>query len=115
MKKIILIVLLFILFSWDLVQAAAPAINWAGLPWASWWDNAVIDTYIPRWIATLIKYTSVLAVLSVTISWIMYNMSFWQEDKAKKAKAWVTYSLIWVLISTSAYAIISIVNSISLK
>lgn len=115
MKKILFLILLVLLFQADSIHAAWPAINWAWLPWAWWWDDAVVNTYIPKAIATLIKYTSVIAVLSVTISGIMYNMSFWDEAKAKKAKAWITYSLVWVLVSTSAYAIISLVNSISLK
>ena len=101
------------LFWWS-SSSAWPDIAGAWLPWASSsWDE-IISTYIPRLITTIIKYTAVIAVIWIIISWIMYMLSFWREDKAKKAKNWIIYSLVWVLISVSAFAIINLINSIKL-
>lgn len=102
------------LFWWSSSNWVWPDINGAWLPWASSSWEAIVSTYIPRIITTIIKYTAIIAVLWIIISWIMYMLSFWREDKAKKAKNWIIYSLVWVLISVSAFAIINLINSIKL-
>lgn len=128
MKKLIILVFVLIWFiSFDFTYATStinflwsssnsvwPDVAWAWLPWSSSSWEAIVSTYIPRIITTIIKYTAVIAVISIIISWIMYMLSFWREDKAKKAKSWIIYSLVWVLISVSAYAIINLINSIKL-
>ncbi len=116
MKKILIICLL--LFIWyDLASARAQVINWAGLPgWSSksWWENIVITKVLPNFIATLIKYVAVVAVISTMLSWIIYLTSAWKEDTVKKAKSWIIYSLAWVLLSVSAWFIINLVNTVSI-
>jgi hypothetical protein len=49
------------------------------------------------------------------LAWIMYLVSGWEDEKVKKAKKWIIWSLIWVLISTSAWAIINLVNSFKIN
>ncbi|MDD4151013.1 MAG: hypothetical protein PHR68_00130 [Candidatus Gracilibacteria bacterium] len=128
MKKLIILVFVLIGFiSFDFTYATStinflgsssssvgPDVAGAGLPGSSSSGEAIVSTYIPRIITTIIKYTAVIAVISIIISGIMYMLSFGREDKAKKAKSWIIYSLVGVLISVSAYAIINLINSIKL-
>lgn len=95
-----------------------PDINWTWLPWfdneARAWENASLK-WIWNLIWELIKYVSVVAVLSVMISWVMYMVSWGEEEKVKKAKSWIIWSLVWVFLSISAWWIINMLNNISLK
>jgi hypothetical protein len=45
------------------------------------------------------------------IAWLFYIFSGWDEEKAKKAKMWIIWSLAWVVISVSAWWIINIINN----
>lgn len=112
-KKILVICLLF--WAWfDLVSAAAPVINWAGLPGSGASGDKIITKYIPSLIATMIKYIAVIAVISTMLSGIMYLTSVWKEDTTKKAKSWIIWSLVWVLLSVSAWYIINLINTVSI-
>ena len=46
------------------------------------------------------------------ISGIMYMLSWGQEEKIKKAKTWIIWSLVWVLLSISSWYIINIINNL---
>ena len=63
----------------------------------------------------LIQYVAVFAVIALMLSGIMYLVSWGEEEKVKKAKSWITWSLIWVLLSTTAWWIINIVNNLIIK
>ncbi len=77
-----------------------------------WWENAL--WFITVIITEAIKFTWVLAIIALIIWWIMYITSMWADEKIKKAKDIIIYSLVWVVLSISAYAIVSIVNNLSL-
>ena len=62
----------------------------------------------------LIQYVAVIAVIALMISGIMYLVSGWEEEKVKKAKTWIIWSLIWVVLSISAWTIINIINNITI-
>lgn len=106
------------------VMASWPGVvcNW--LPWcetqSAWstkWFTKNKDFYVFIWniISEMIKYVAVISLFSLVISWILYITSFWADDKATKAKKWITRSLVWVLISTSSWMLINLVNSFSIK
>ncbi|EKE29475.1 MAG: hypothetical protein ACD_2C00165G0001 [uncultured bacterium (gcode 4)] len=71
--------------------------------------------FIVNTIAEWIKYIWLLAVLSLTIWWIMYMTSYWTDEKTKKAKNIIMYSIIWVVVSMGAFALVEIVNNINLN
>lgn len=129
MKKILLLsILVFTTFFFLDVLAAnrAPEFNCIWLPWCT--DTVIEDPWMPAenlswnvvfWITTrliilLIKYVAVIAVISIIISWIMYLISMWDEEKAKKAKNWIIWSLVWVFVSISAWWIINMINNIEI-
>jgi hypothetical protein len=43
----------------------------------------------------------------------MYLLSWGEEDKTKKAKSWIIWSLVWVLTSISAWWIINMLNNLT--
>ena len=99
-----------------LFAANSPVINCWWLPWC-WddWNNdeKIIEIISSNIITEMIKYIAVLAVISLMSSWIMYMVSGWEEEKVKKAKTWITWSLIWVLLSISSYYIVSMIANIN--
>lgn len=70
--------------------------------------------FLTKWIAEWIKYVWLLAVISLIIGWFMYMISYWSDDKTKKAKNIIMYSIIGVLVSIAAYSLVDIINNISL-
>ncbi len=84
------------------------------LPWAGIGSGDIAAEIGWNLISLLIGYVAVIAVISLMISWIMYLISGWEEEKVKKAKNWIIWSLVWVLISISAIWIIEIINNITI-
>lgn len=120
MKKLkIIFILLFIWLAYTQVSATAPEINCIGLPFCdqtkpnSPSTNAPWDIDASALISEFIKYTAVVAVIALMISGVMYLLSGWEDEKIKKAKSWITWSLVWVLLSISAWSIIRLLNTIS--
>ena len=85
------------------------------LPWN--WVNSDNIAKELGWdlIATMIKYVAIISVISLMLSWIMYLISNWEEEKVKKAKNWIIWSLVWVLLSISAWGIIEMINKIQIN
>lgn len=105
------------IFAWD-----SPDISCAWLPWCEFWTDSIgwrgnvflwWDIII-KFITTFIQFIAVIAVISLIFSWIMYLFSMWDDDKLQKIKRWIIYSLIWVFISMSSWAIINILNNITI-
>lgn len=98
-----------------------PEINCAGLPGCDSWDIEKVSTssnkaisVIGRLIGEMIKYTAVLAVVALMIAGIMYLVSGGEEERVKKAKKWIIWSLIGVLVSVSAWFIVNVINNLSI-
>jgi heme A synthase len=124
LKKLIILILVLI-STITLSYAEAPSVNCIWLPWCvdsnasspspAWnLSNNIAWKFIWSAISELIQYVAVLAVIALMISWIMYLVSWWEEEKTKKAKSWITYSLIWVFLSISAFGIIQILNNLQI-
>ncbi len=90
----------------------APEIQCKGLPWCkSWWDSWV-ENYLPSFIDFFIQIVAVLAVFALIFSWILYMISAGDDEKTKKAKRWIIWSLIWVFLAFSSWWIIALINNI---
>jgi hypothetical protein len=48
------------------------------------------------------------------LSGMMYLVSWGEEEKVKKAKMWIVWSLVWVFLSVSAWGIINMLNNIKI-
>ncbi len=114
MKKYILfLVSLYFVFITN-VFASSPTVVCGWLPGcedgnAIWWKS--FFSFIWNVISTWIKFVAVIAVISLVLAWMMYILSAWEDEKVKKAKSWIIWSLVWVLISTSAWALVNVANN----
>lgn len=99
------------------IYAAAPTVNCGWLPWCSDSADSADSVYGVIWniISLMIQYITVLAVLAVMLWGIMYLLSLWDEEKAKKAKSIIIWSLVGVFLSVSAWSIIGIVNNFNIS
>ena len=84
-----------------------PGCNSAGTPVKVEWIFSTI-------IAETIKYVAVCAVIALMISGIMYMLSGWEEEKTSKAKKWILYSMVAVVISMLSWFIITTLNTLTL-
>ena len=125
LKKILFIFIgFFLIFSWFVFANEQPWINCAWLPWCKSDDitntqkvpsnvGDFTETFALK-IAVLIQYVAVLAVISVMLWGIFYMLSWGEEEKLKKAKTWIIWSLVWVFASVSAWFIINLINEIQI-
>lgn len=121
-KKYIFIVMVLLLsfyYGWDVFAAK---LQWGnievaceGLPGCS--NNSSVWNgweFIAELISQAILYLSAIAVIALILSGMMYIFSAWEDEKTKKAKTWIIWSLVGVFISIAAWGIINLLNSISI-
>ncbi|EKD30043.1 MAG: hypothetical protein ACD_78C00174G0002 [uncultured bacterium (gcode 4)] len=82
-----------------------------GLPFESTSDATMP---IVKIIKESIKYVGILAMLALSWWGIQFLISYGADEKVKNAKNTIIYSLVGVVLSITAYAIVDIVNSITL-
>ena len=112
-KKILFIFLSFFSLGMNYTFAAQPKVNCEWLPGCEDGSDSDIGIEtIANVIWLLIQYVAVIAVIALILSGMMYLISWGDEEKAKKAKSWVTWSLVWVILSISAWWIINMLNKI---
>ena len=120
LKKIFYSVVFYMIFLENIY--AEPPIWCAWLPFCEEENNLIgdsagyifIDEVWWKLVSELIQYVAVIAVISLMISWIMYLLSWWEEEKVKRAKSWIIWSLVWVVLSIWAWGIVNIINEISI-
>lgn len=114
MKKIILFFILLGLKT-NTTLWAEPHIE-CGKEWWTWWlpwcDTTTLDAldFIQTIVAELIKYVAVVAVIALIVAWFMYIFSWGEDEKTKKAKKWIIWSIVAVFISISWYFLINLLN-----
>jgi len=115
----------FVNAEWETSKSILPKVNCYWLPGCvdkniekptppSRTQNLGMDV-ITNVIWTSIQYVAVFAVLALIWSGIMYLVSWGEEEKVKKAKSWITWSLVWVLLSTTAWWIINMINHLKIN
>lgn len=110
--------------NWLNEKTTWPELNCIGLPWCKNTTATNTATEISSgniWISVIssiiwqaIQFVAVIAVIALILSGIMYLLSWWEEEKIKKAKSWIIWSLVWVFLSISAWSIINILNKITI-
>lgn len=112
MKKIFFIIITTLSFLSTF--AATPSIDCQWLPGCSVgkpWNVEGATRFISTFISQFIQYIAAIAVVYLMIAWIMYLLSWGDDEKVKKAKKSIIWALVWVFISISAWAIIWVVNT----
>ena len=102
-----------VILNFSILLAKWPPILDDWLP-SSGVDNP-IEKVFSNFIAEMIKYVAVLAVIALMISWVMYMFSDWEEEKTKKAKSWILWSLVAVILSISSYYIVTTIAWIEIN
>ncbi len=115
--------ILFFLFSMgtSFAQSWWPWVVCYGLPGCNATSTGMVDrsnqwekeVFSLLWnvISEWIQYVAVIAVLSLIISGIMFVLAAGEEEKITKARKWIIWSLVWVLLSISAWSIINLLNT----
>ena len=116
MKKLIYIITFFVtvLNQKVFAQGTLPEINCEGLPGCDIQGTDVIEKVSANIIAQLIQYVAVFAVIALMISGVMYMLSSGDEEKTKKARTWIIWSVVAVLLSISAYYIVNTLNEFNI-
>jgi len=84
--------------------------------WSSWILKLESPYYfILVIIKQIVIYTWIISIIAIMIGWIMFLTSMWKEEQFKKAKNVIIYSIVWVVVSISSYALVDIINNLSLK
>ncbi len=104
----------FLFVSLAFADDALPNPQSLGLPFEGSDSHNDVARSISQIIREIVKYVGVLAVLALTYGGFLFMTSFSEDEKVKKAKAIVQYSLIGVILSVAAYSIIDIVNELRL-
>ena len=76
-------------------------------------ENAVNFLFVI--IREVTKYVAILAIIATMIGWLMFLFSAWSDEKVKKAKNVIIYSIIWVLVSIASYTLVDIINNLTLN
>ena len=83
-----------------------------GLPFES---STAVENSIGKIIRQAIMFAGVLAIMSLTYAGILMMLSYGDENKVKNAKSIITYSLIGILLSGAAYAIIEAIYQLNIS
>ncbi|MDD3793186.1 MAG: pilin [Candidatus Gracilibacteria bacterium] len=126
MKKIFLLFVFLFSFSYqNLTFSAEPEINCVGLPGCVDTNiqkpgtpdisNNIGARFMSNIIGEFIQIVAVFAVFALIFSGVLYLLSSGDEEKANKAKKWIIWSLVGVLLSISSWGIINFLNNIRIN
>lgn len=130
MKKIIQIFLFWVIFLsqlWNTFAQQAPGVACYWLPWCKVTstgaldrtianaDDRIIFTFLWNVISEGITYVAVIAVLSLMVWGVMFILAAWEEEKITKARKWIIWSLVGVILSISAWWIINLLNTFKIN
>ena len=106
---------------WEVIKVCI--FTWSLWWWEdlSWWWNLIqawdmkMETWVRRlllhWAINLWSVFAILAVFWIVYGSFMLVISTWEEEKIKKAKNIVKWSIIWFLAVVTAGTLISIVTN----
>lgn len=122
LEKIYLMIISFLFYLETYADIIKPDSYWLPWFWANktilWWlvtaTTANPHWFLTKWIAETIMYVWLLAIISLIIGWLMYITSLWDDAKAKKAKNIIIYSIAWIIVAMSAFAVIEVVNNLNI-
>ena len=110
MKNIFPIAILFFFLSRNTFADVAPIIN----PSPILVDNADPSSILAQIISYGIGIASILGVISLTWGGIQMIIAAGDDEKIKKARYMIIYSIIGVLVAGLAYGIVKVVTSIQI-
>ncbi len=92
--------------------------SFADVGWAIVVPPGVITTTPAVLIAKIITYAigvaAILGVIGITWGGIQMILSVWEDEKLKKWRYIVLYSIVWVIVAGLAYSLVNLVGNIKL-
>ena len=122
-KKLFLIaLLLFFIFIDNSFALDMPTycewLPWCDNSWDNWWvHEEKVFWFIWKITSEAIKYIAVFSVVALMLAWLNFVVWGWlsgEEEKVKKAKSWIMWALVWVILSISAWGLINILNNLEI-
>ena len=96
--------------------AETPTIpSYIELPWSDVDEWEIVEIIWAGFITSFIEFLAIIAVIALMASWMLYLLSGWEEEKVKKAKNWIIWSLVWVILSIFAWWIIGVLNNLQIN
>ena len=100
-----------------------PWCNLAGLEkWANPenWKVEANKIFATLWLilSEWVKFVAVFAVVALMLAGLNLVIGWWlswEEEKVSQAKKWVLWALVWVVLSISAWWIISLLNEFKIE
>lgn len=83
-------------------QVKSSGIMWIITEWTASW-------YIQRVVIYILWFLSIIAVILIIYAWFNMLTSAWDDEKAKKSKTIIIYSIIWLVIIFLAWPITTFV------
>lgn len=83
-------------------QVKSSGIMWIITEWTASW-------YIQRVVIYILWFLSIIAVILIIYAWFNMLTSAWDDEKAKKSKSIIIYSIIWLVIIFLAWPITTFV------
>ncbi|MDD5770062.1 MAG: hypothetical protein PHE25_03775 [Candidatus Gracilibacteria bacterium] len=121
MKNLILKLTLVYFILTTKIFASSPAVVCHGLPGCPE-DNTTVSVtgknffgFLGNIITVGIQFVAVISVISLIIAGIMYLISAGEDEKVKKARKWITWAIVGVIISTTAWTIVNLANSLKIN
>lgn len=120
-KKLILILFLFISFfsvtnascvysEWGSISSF---LNWCKPKTVVWASDMKIESWfktaINKWVVNISLILWVLAVWALVYAWFLMQLSGWADEKIKKSKDIITWTVVWIIALTWASGVIYIV------
>lgn len=92
-------------------------IPWANCSMIEWWNYECNIYKWTRWVVKILWnminwftfLTSIVAVLAITICWIMYSMWWLNDDLKNQAKTWIIRIIVWLIILFSSWYILQLI------
>ena len=72
--------------------------------------KATVGTVINAWIAVVLSFVGVAAIVMIVIGGVFYTKSMGDPGKAKRARDTIIYGVVGLIVALLAYAIVALVT-----
>lgn len=127
-KKILIIVFLLFSFNnfsywadcsydwWLTSDEIQSCLEWTKVSWTQWNNLNIEDWYFKDSIVAMVWKIAwallLVAIWSIAYGWFMMVISTWEDEKLKKAKDIVKWSILWALWIVIASSLIAIIVNV---
>jgi len=111
-KKILLGILLIFFIGTFFILPAVQVANGLTLPSGTGLSEKTFKEILTKFLTWLLGIVGIIAIMGFVISGIMYLISTGNDEMITKAKTYMSYCLIGVVVALSSYVIVKLIDSI---